>query len=608
MAAPTINFDSYTDALVVLGTAGVVVPLVRRFGFSPVLGYLAAGAILGPLGLGSFKDSVPWLRWVTVIDAENVSVIADLGVVFLLFLIGLELSYERLLTMRRLVFGLGSLQVALSTAVIAGALALMGQPAAAAVVIASCLSLSSTAIVIEVLSNQRRMSTAAGRASFAILLAQDMAVVPILMLVSILGSGAEGSIVTGIVRAVAQAALALVFIVVVGRLLLRPLFRLVAASNTSELFVAAILFVIVGTGVVAATAGLSMALGAFVAGLLLAETEYRKAVEATIEPFKGLLLGVFFFTVGMNIDFRELARDPLLLLAAVCALIAVKAALIVFLARWFRISMPAAIETGLLLGPAGEFAFVVIGLATALKLVGGPTASFTLAVASLTMVLIPLLAIAARRMRAAVDSRKPLDPMLQVAPPAGATGQAIVVGHGRVGEVVCDLLQEHKVPFIAMDRDADMVARHRRRSREVYYGDASNEAFLRSCGVMNAAGVIVTIHDRAAIDEIVEVVRALRPDILIVSRARDAEHAKHLYAVGVTDAVPETIEASLQLSEAALVGLGVQTGPAIASIHEKRDVFRRALQEAAGQAGIKAPRSIRAKTAKPSANAPTGSA
>jgi CPA2 family monovalent cation:H+ antiporter-2 len=224
------------------------------------------------------------------------------------------------------------------------------------------------------------------------------------------------------------------------------------------------------------------------------------------------------------------------------------------------------------------------------------------------MVLIPLLAMVARRLRSVVDGRKPLDPMLQVAPPAGATGQAIVVGHGRVGEVVCDLLQEHKVPFIAMDRDPDMVARHRRRSREVYYGNASNEAFLRSCGVMDAAGVIVTIHDRSAIDEIVEVVRALRPDILIVSRARDAEHAKHLYAVGVTDAVPETIEASLQLSEAALVGLGVQTGPAIASIHEKRDVFRRALQEAAGQAGIKTPRSIRAKTPKPSANAPTGSA
>ena len=230
-----------------LGTAGIVVPLVRRFGFSPVLGYLGAGAILGPLALGSFKDEVPFLRWVTVIDAQNVSDFADLGVVFLLFLIGLELSYERLLTMRRLVFGLGGLQVVLSTAVIGGIVALAGIPPAAAVIIGSCLSLSSTAIVIEILSNQRRMSTTTGRTSFSILLAQDMAVVPILMFVSILGNNVGGSIVNGIVLAVAQAALALAFIVIVGRLLLRPLFRLVAATGTSELFVAAILFVIVGT-------------------------------------------------------------------------------------------------------------------------------------------------------------------------------------------------------------------------------------------------------------------------------------------------------------------------------------------------------------------------
>lgn len=315
MASVTINLDAYTDALVVLGTAGIVVPLVRRFGLSPVLGYLGAGAILGPLALGSFKDDIPFLRWVTVIDAKNVSDFADLGVVFLLFLIGLELSYERLVTMRRLVFGLGSLQVILSTAIIAAVVALAGFPPAAAVIIGSCLSLSSTAIVIEVLSNQRRMSTATGRTSFSILLAQDMAVVPILMFVSILGNNVGGSIVGGIALAVTQAALALAFIVIVGRLLLRPLFRLVVATGTSELFVAAILFVIVSTGVAAGIAGLSMALGAFVAGLLLAETEYRKAIETTIEPFKGLLLGVFFFTVGMTIDFRELAREPIWLLA-----------------------------------------------------------------------------------------------------------------------------------------------------------------------------------------------------------------------------------------------------------------------------------------------------
>jgi len=240
----------------------------------------------------------------------------------------------------------------------------------------------------------------------------------------------------------------------------------------------------------------------------------------------------------------------------------------------------------------------VIGLATALKLVSAPTASFTLAVTSLTMVLIPFLAIAARRITSRTDDKKTLDAALLVVPPTDVRGRAIVVGHGRVGQVVCDMLEKHSFPFLATDRDPAAVAAYRRRGREVYYGDAANPAFLKSCGVMEAAAVIVTIHDQAAIGEIVRVVRAMRPEMLIVSRARDATHARHLYAIGVTDAVPETIEASLQLSEAALVGLGVPTGPVIASIHEKRDEFRHELQEAAGQAGLTGMHSIRAKTAK----------
>jgi CPA2 family monovalent cation:H+ antiporter-2 len=320
-----------------------------------------------------------------------------------------------------------------------------------------------------------------------------------------------------------------------------------------------------------------MALGAFVAGLLLSETEFRKAIETTIEPFKGLLLGLFFFTVGMNIDFRELARDPAWLFAAVAGLIVIKAALIVALAPLFRVPRMAAIETGLLLGPGGEFAFVVIGVATAASLVSERAGSFTLALTSLTMALIPLLALAS----------------------ADIKNRAIVVGYGRVGQVVCDMLDAHRFPYLATDRDPAAVATFRRRGREVYYGDATNVAFLKSCGVMTAPAVIVTIHDQAAIDEIVRVVRSLRPEMLIVSRARDAAHARHLYEIGVSDAVPETIEASLQLSEAALVGLGVPTGPVIASIHEKRDEFRHQLQEAAGRAGLTRTHSIRAKSAAP---------
>jgi monovalent cation:H+ antiporter-2, CPA2 family len=596
MAATFINLSAYSDALVVLGTAGVVVPLVRRFGLNPVLGYLGAGAILGPLGLGSFIEQVPILYWLTVVDAKNVASIAELGVVFLLFLIGLELSFERLLTMRRLVFGLGFLQVTISTAALGSIIVAAGYKPAAAAIVGACLSLSSTAIVIEILSNQRRLATAAGRASFSILLAQDLAVVPILLFVSILGESNGGAVGSSLLLALAQAALATGMIVAVGRLLLRPLFRLVASAGTSELFVAATLFVIVGTAVIASLAGLSMALGAFVAGLLLAETEFRKAIETTIEPFKGLLLGVFFFTVGMTIDLRELAREPLALLACVVGLIGLKGVLIVGLARLFRVPKAAAIETALLLGPGGEFAFVIIALATALQLVAATTASFALEVTSLTMAAIPALAMLARRITAGMEARKAVDPILAVGPPSDTRQRAIVVGHGRVGQLVCNMLERHKVAFLAVDSDPAAVAEYRRRGREVYYGDAVNAAFLLSCGLAQATAVIVTIHGQAAIDEIVRIVRRLRPDIAIVSRARDATHARHLYKIGVTDAVPETIEASLQLSETALVNLGLQAGPVIASIHAMRDEFRHELQEAAGAAGRTETRSIRPKT------------
>ncbi|QWG25235.1 cation:proton antiporter [Bradyrhizobium sediminis] len=581
MTAP-INIDVYSDALVVLGTAGIVIPLVRRFGLSPVLGYLAAGAVLGPLGLGSLIKTFPFLYWVTVVDAGNVAGIAELGVVFLLFIVGMELSYERLKTMRRLVFGLGSLQIILTAAVIGGIASLAGNSPTVSVIIGACLALSSTAIVIEVLSNQGRLATTAGRTGFAVLLAQDLAVIPILLFVSILGGGASGSVMTSLGLALLNATFTVVAIVAVGRLLLRPLFRLVASAGTIELFVAATLFVIIGTGVAAAMAGLSMTLGAFIAGLLLAETEFRKAIETTVGPFKGLLLGVFFFTVGMSIDIRELAREPLLLVACVVGLIIIKSILLIGLARIFRLPWSAAIETGLLLGPGGEFAFVGIGLATTLGLIGSDVSSFTLTVTSITMALIPALSLVARRLTPRFREPRALDPELTIAP-SGSTGHAIVIGHGRVGQVVCSLLDRHGCPYIAVDNDAAMVPAQRRSGSEVYYGNATDPEFLKSCGAMDAKAVIVTVAAKAEIDEIVRQVRALRTDVVIVSRARDASHARHLYAIGVTDAVPETIEASLQLSEAALIGLGQATGPVIASIHEKRDEFRRELQQAAAR-------------------------
>ncbi len=593
MASP-IDIAPYSDALVVLGTAGIVVPLFRRMGISPILAYLGMGALLGPYALGALTPSMPWLYWVTVSNAKSLEGIAELGIVFLFFLIGVELSFQRLMAMRRLVLGLGTLQVLVSTAVITGLLIAFGQSAPVALVIGMGLSLSSTAIVLEILSNQNRLATPVGRSAFSVLLAQDIAVIPVLMFISILGANASGSVFESLVTALLQAGLALVAIVVLGRLLLRPLFRLVAGTQSSELFIAAVLFVIVAAGVLAHQAGLSMALGAFVAGLLLAETEYDKAIETTVAPFKGLLLGVFFFTVGVNIDLQHVIENPLWLAAAVVGLIAIKAVILTPVSRAFGVPWGAAAETGLLLAAGGEFAFVGVGLAASLGIVSAEASGFVFALVAITMALTPALGLVGERIAARLTKAAPPDAELLVQP-GGFNHHAIVVGYGRVGQVVCALLHEHAITYIAADTHAATVSQERRDGEPVYYGDAADSEFLKTCGLMSARAVIITIDAHHAINNIVRNVRVLRPDILIVSRARDARQASHLYKLGASNVVPETIEASLQLAEATLVGLGIAMGPVIASIHEKRDEFRSTLQKAADEAGRSSAQAFRAK-------------
>ncbi len=583
MAGPSELFV-FKDALIVLGTAAVVAPVVHRLKVSPVLGFLVVGALLGPHGLGRLAEFSRTVDWVTVTGEKQIAFIADLGIVFLLFFIGLELSMRRLLTMRRLVFGLGGAQTLVTTIVISLVGRWFGLSGAASLIIGACLALSSTAIVMELLSGQRRMMSTTGRTSFAILLAQDLAVVPLLFLVSALGSAADGAtLLQGVAVALAEAVIAVIVIIVVGRLVLKPLFRLAAGTDNPEFFMAATLLISVGSGVIAAYAGLSMALGAFIAGLLLAETEYRRAVEAMIDPFRGLLLGVFFFSVGMHVDLAFIVREPLIVLGGFLAMIVIKAVLLAPLCRLFGVPWAASVETGLLLAPGGEFAFIGIGLATQLGLVAANVSAGVLAMVSLTMATLPFVGLFARRAGHIFAHEVAADPLFTVLPPDDHAKRVIVVGHGRVGQLVSGLLEEHNIPYIACDRDTNLVARWRQLGRPIYYGDASNPLFLQRCGIDEATGVIVTL-DTAAVDDVVRAVRARRPDVMIVARAHDAQHARHLYSLQVTDTVPETIEASLQLAESALVGLGVPMGLVIASIHERRETVRRELQAAAGSA------------------------
>jgi len=575
----------FKDALIILGTAAVVAPVVHRLKISPILGFLVVGALLGPYGLGQLADYSRAIDWLTVTGEKQIAFIADLGIVFLLFFIGMELSMRRMITMRRLVFGLGGLQVSLTAIAISLGALWLGQPPAAALIIGACLALSSTAIVMELLSGQRRMMSTTGRTSFAILLAQDLAVVPLLFLISALGGNSEGSVVQGVVIALVEAVIAVGVIAVVGRVVLKPLFRLAAGTDNPEFFMAATLLIAVGSGVIASVAGLSMALGAFIAGLLLAETEYRRAVEAMIDPFRGLLLGVFFFSVGMHIDLGFIWREPLLVAGGFLAMMVAKTILLAPLCRLFGIPWSTSMETSLLLAPGGEFAFIGIGLATQFRLIDNGVAAGVLAVVSLTMGTLPFIALAARHIHKRLDAEAPSRPSSTLLPPDDHTKRVIVVGHGRVGQLVCDLLDKHEIAYLATDKDVALVERWRNLGRPIYYGDASNPIYLQRCGIDEAVGVIVTI-DTAVVDDVVRAVRARRPDVMIVARAHDAQHARHLYTLDVTDTVPETIEASLQLAESALVGLGVPMGLVIASIHERRETVRRELQAAAGTASL----------------------
>jgi CPA2 family monovalent cation:H+ antiporter-2 len=578
--AAALDPSTYKEIVLVLGTAAIVVPAFMRLGVSPVFGYLIAGALLGPDGLGRLGAAVPWLQAITVTDRAQIAHLAEAGIVFLLFMIGLELTIQRLLTMRRLVFGLGAAQVGLAGGLMTIAGLWFGLEPVAALIIGFSLALSSTAIVVQLLADQKRMGSATGRASFAVLLFQDIAVVPLLVLIGVLTSGIGGSLLGGLGFAAIKAAIAVAAIIGIGRYLLRPLFRMVAKTGNSEFFMAASLLVVIGTGLVTAASGLSMALGAFVAGLILAETEYRREIEATIEPFKGLLIGVFFFSVGMSLDIAVLLREPLRLLAACVGLLVLKAIVLFVLARVFGIVRHAAAESALLMAPAGEFAFVAVGLAVTGGIIADEAGKSAIAVASITMALTPLLAVAGARVASRLRpvaaghtaATAPLPVLTDERP------KVIVAGYGRVGELVVDMLEEHKVTYVAIDGNPDNVAMGRKRGRNVQFGDASRIDFLERCGLDQATVLVATMDSRLAVEAVAKAARVRRADLTIVARAKDPRHAASLYEAGVTEAVPEAVEASLHISEATLIGAGIPLGFVIASVHERRDRHRAEFQ------------------------------
>lgn len=556
-----------TQALVFLGATCLVVPALRRAKLSAVMGFLLIGVGMGPHVLGQLADMWPSLAAFELREDRPTIALAELGVVFLLFVIGLEVSFERLWALKRYVFGLGLAQVAVSTLVIAGIAFAFGNSFAASSVLGLAFALSSTALVLQLLREGRQIATPVGRISFSVLLMQDLMVVPILFVVAALGADSASAFSgQNIFIALLTALVSLLVIFTLGRVLLRPMFRWVASIDSREVFIAAAILAAIGMATAAQSAGLSMGLGAFLAGLLLAETEFRHQIESDLEPFKDLLLGLFFVTVGMQIDIPLLLANPLMILLGVAGLFAVKIAIITPLARLFGIPWPRALAVAFMLGQAGEFAFVVIAAASANGALPEATAHYMLLVTALSIFVTPFVAtLGGRFAKSFAPTPATIEPDL-----AQEGGHVVIAGFGRVGQTLADILGKQEIPYVAVDADAALVAMLRGQGNSVHFGDSSRRDVLAALGAANAAAIIVTINNPESVDLIVAQAKQAWPHVPVYARAHDGEHARRLHELGATLASPDTIEAALQLGEALLNGIGVPDEAARRIIDERR--------------------------------------
>ncbi|MBL8471753.1 MAG: monovalent cation:proton antiporter-2 (CPA2) family protein [Rhodocyclaceae bacterium] len=540
--------------VVILGAAVLAVTLARRLGLGAVLGYLGLGVVVGPWGLG----------WID--DVEAIAHLAEFGVVLLLFVIGLELQPKRLWHMRRAVFGLGGAQVGATAVLLALIAALLGLHVKSAIFVGLALAMSSTAFALQMLAEKKQLTARHGRAAFSILLFQDLAVIPLLALIPLLGPTRVTIGIETLTRA--GTALGMVALVALGgHFLLRPALRLVAASRVHEAMTASALFIVAGTALLMQSVGLSMGLGAFLAGLLLADSEYRHELEADIEPFKGLLLGLFFISVGMSVNLDLLVARAPLVAALTAGLIAVKFAVLYRLARVWGGTRSSALQLAFAISQGGEFAFVLFGVAEGKHVLDGNQAELLVVVVTLSMALTPFLSAAGdffvRRVRPAQARRYDTPPATE--------RPVIIAGLGRFGQIVARVLRARKIPFTALEIRPDQVDVMRQFGIEVYFGDASRVELLRAAQADQATLFVLAIDDEEASVRTAEVVTQHFPGLPIYARARNRKHAYRLMDLGIQHIRRETFVSSLELASMVLQGLGMQRADAQHSI----ELFRK---------------------------------
>jgi CPA2 family monovalent cation:H+ antiporter-2 len=544
------DFGLLRDGVIILIAAIAIVYVFHRLKAGPVLGYLAAGVLIGPYALGLISHR------------EAVATLGELGVVFLLFIVGLELSFRRLAALRTEVFGLGSAQVFLTAALVTLALLALGLGWKAALVIGFGVAMSSTAVVLQILGERGEMASRTGRTAFSILLLQDLAIIPLLAVVPLLGDASREETDWAVLGlAFGKAAAALAVILIVGRYLLQPLFRAVAGMRRAELFFGITLLVVLGTAWATEAVGLSLTLGAFLAGLMLAETEFRHQIEVELRPFEGLLLGLFFVTIGMTIDLgfalRHWWQAALLLLG----LVAIKAAVIVALCRLIGLPLPVAVRTGLLLAQASEFAFVLIAIATREKIVPAPVQQMVLAVASLSMAATPFLLLLGRALADRLETSARIGLAALEQEHIDLRDHVVIAGFGRFGQMIARLLDANRQPYVGLDLNANRIGKLKQAGVPVSYGDAQRPEILWGVGIDRARAIVITAHDDAAGE--VRLVRQLRerlPNLVIVARARDGLHANALKAAGATAAVEDALASSLHLAQSVMRNVGLPEG------------------------------------------------
>jgi CPA2 family monovalent cation:H+ antiporter-2 len=579
-------FPFLREILLFLSLAGILIPLLQRLRINQVLGFLAVGTLFGPFGLGRLAQDHAWLGWFTFPNNEDVAMLAELGVLFLMFMIGLELSAARLWAMRRWVFGAGSAQVLLCALLIGGAVyLLLGQSMAASLVLGLVLSLSSTAVVMQLLSERHTTGTPLGQAAFAVLMLQDLAVVPILILIGALGGGGSENVAVLALLAMGKAALAIALIYLIGGRVVHPLFRAFARQRQPDVFMALILLSTFGIASLSQMAGLSMALGALIAGLLLAETEFKHEVELMVEPFKGLLMGLFFMTVGMGMDPLQIVRAPLWLACAVALLIALKAVVIAPVLRLGGLSWGRAVEGSLLLGQGGEFAFIVIGYAISSKLLDPGLGGRVMLAVGLSLFLTPLLARIGRSIGERAESQAGEQQAQQMdASLEAARGRVIIAGFGRVGQQLAKLLTAQGIPYIAFENDARLVSKLHKEGVPVWFGNASRPELLRRVHADEAPAIVLTMDHPSSALQAVRGIRREFPHARLFARSRDEKHARSLKLAGASVVVPETLEASLQLSAFVLEAMGLDEREVDDIVDRERDQFAAALTAPGGAA------------------------